>query len=139
MLSTILTKTKTIVDTISAGILPIKSAFLETMPSAFPAAALTYESHKEEKLDTITNKVSSRFLLRVLFPTEERLEAQAKWLALVDALGAELRKDDHQTLTGTAVNFGVTDGGSAITLDYGQPIIVFTLIIKADYLTLITS
>lgn len=139
MLSTILTKTKTILDTVSSSILPLKYSFLETMPSSFPAAALTYQSHATKRKDTVTNMTEARFLLRVVFPTEERAEAQLKWLTLLDALDAELRKDDHETLTGSVVSFLVTNGESAITLDYGQPVVIFTMVISAQYLSYINT
>ncbi len=139
MLSTILTKTKTILDTISSSILPLKYSFLETMPTSFPAASLTYEGHTERRKDTVSNEIEARFLLRVVYPTEERVEAQAKWLTLIDALGAEFRKDDHQTLTGSVVSFLVTNGNSAISLDYGQPVIVFSMVVTAKYLSLINT
>lgn len=137
MLATILTKVKVILDTISSSILPLKYSFLETMPTSFPAAALTYEGHSEKRKDTVSNEIEARFLLRVIYPTEERTEAQVKWLTLIDALSAEFRKDDHQTLTGSVVSFLVTNGGASISLDYGQPVVIFTMSVTARYLSLI--
>lgn len=139
MFATILTKVKTILDTVSASILPLKYAYVETMPSSFPAAALTYEGHAQSRKDTISNETEVRFLLRVIFPTEERAEAQVKWLTLLDALNTELRKDDHETLTGSVTSFLVTGGGSAISLEYGQPVVVFTMVITVKYLSLINT
>lgn len=134
-----LTKLKSIVDLVSSSVLPQTYAYLETMPASFPAVSLTYVSHREARKDTISNELDINYLLRIFWPSEERVEAQAKWLALLDTLSAELRKDDHQTLDGSVASYITSGGDSDITTEFGQPVIVFRLSIGVKLLKTINS
>lgn len=124
----VIVKLKTILDTISSSILPFKFEYQETLPSSFPSGNIIFAGAKEETLDTVYNQLTERFVVRIIFPTEERQAAQEKWLTLLDAVSAEFRKDDHQTLTGTAVMFMITDYPQPqISMDFSQPVIIFDI------------
>lgn len=121
-------KIKTILDTVSSSILPLKFKYTETMPSSFPSANISFIASGEERfLDTITNEVEAQFLISLVFPTEESQNATEKWLTLVDAMSDEFRKDDHQTLTGTATKFKILGTRQEIRTDFSQPVVVFSM------------
>lgn len=128
-------KLKTILDTVSAAILPLKFEYQETKPASFPSGNIIYLGGNEKMLDTITNEVLENFVIRLIFPTEEGQVAMEKWLTLVDAIGDAFRKDDYQTLTGSAVSFQVKSYAPPITTsDYSQVVMVFDIMVEAKIL-----
>ncbi len=131
---TTIQKLKTVLDLISSSILPVKYQYLEAQPSSFPAGIITFVGAEERMLDTVTNEVTEQFLIRTIFPAEESQTATEKWLNLLDALGDEFRKDDHQTLTGTAHSFMITKFLPSFSDQYAQPVAVFDIFVEAKFL-----
>lgn len=131
---------KTILDTISSSILPVKFSYQETMPTSFPSANIIFSGGKERMLDTITNEVEERFVVRAIFPVEERQAAMEKWMTLVDEVGTKFAKDDYQTLSGNAISFMVDSYQPPFTSqDYGQAVIVFDMIVVAKSIKYINA
>jgi len=126
-------KIKEILDTISTTILPLTFSYLETSPTSFPAACLLSGGAKEERKDDVSNEITETWVVRLIYPSEESAAGQLKWLTLVDALTAELRKASHITLGGVAVNFVIKQipPPASFSNDYGQPVIVFDIIVDA--------
>lgn len=132
-------KLKTILDGISSSILPLKFEYLETKPSSFPSGNILYAGGSEKMLDSQYNEITERFVVRLIFPTEERQAAQEKWMSLIDAISAEFRKDDYQTLTGTAVIFQIKEfSPPQPSTDFIQPVIVFDITFEAKTIKSIT-
>lgn len=125
---------KAILDSVSSSILPVKFQYVESMPTSFPAAMIAFQSSTEKELDTSTNVVDSVYAVSVIFPTEERQQATEKWMALLDAVSAAFRDEANQTLSNNAVRFMIGQTQSSITTDYGQPVIVFTLIANVRFI-----
>lgn len=129
---TIVGKLKTILQNVSATYLSAASIYKyqESNPTIFPAAMVFYAGEGEEKqIDTITNEVEQKYFVRLIFNTEEGEAAEAKWLTLVDKVKDEFRKDDHQTLTGSAKNVIVGSVNAYASAQYVQRVMVFDIIL----------
>lgn len=131
---TILSKLKAIVDTVSSSILPVKLAFVETMPSSFPAAMVRYISDDERTLDTSTNIISAIYAIHLIFPTEESAAAQQKWLECVDALKTALRDHANITLTGSATRMAPGKTEQTISMEFGQPVVIFSTMVYVEFI-----
>ncbi len=139
MLATI-QKLKTILDGIDNSILPLKYEYQETAPTSFPSGNIIFVGTSEKMIDTVTNMVNEQFIVRSIFPAEERQAATEKWMTLMDALTAEFRKDDHQSLTGTAVSFEIRGvSPPKISNEFIQPVIVFDIAVEAKILKFINT
>jgi len=136
---TAMTKIKDILDLIAADILPVKFKFMQSSPSSFPAACLVSLGAKEIRKDDISNEITESFAIRLIYTSEESEAGYEKWMTLVDALGAELRKASHITLGGTAVNFVIRQIPPPTGMDtgYSQPVVLFDIIVDAVILKLI--
>lgn len=129
-----------IVDTISASVLPVKYRYPEGNPTAFPASILLFAGDTERMVDTATNEVDMAFDIMIVYPADESAAGYAKWLAIYDTLKTELRKDDHQTLSGDAVRFMIeTTGKPSFTDQYGQIVAVLNVRVTAKVLQSITT
>lgn len=139
-LLTTIQKLKTILDTISNSILPVKFEYLETSPSSFPSGNIIFVGGSERVLDTQYNEVTERFIVRLIYPTEERQAAMEKWLTLLDGVSAEFRKSSHQTLDGVAVSFLITDYPQPqVSTDFIQPVIIFDIVVVAKTIKSVTT
>jgi len=129
---TAIKKIKDILDTIPTNILPLKFQYMESMPSSFPAAMLLSQGFEEEVLDSANNILTERFIIRLIYPTQESLAGYEKMLTLSDYISAELRKDDHMTLGGEAVHFQIKQGmAPEYSQEYSQPVAIFGLSLEA--------
>jgi len=129
-----------IVDTVSVSIIPVKYRYPEAKPSSFPAVMTLFAGDAERMIDTITNEQTMLFDIVTVFPVDESNTAYQKWLNLYDALKAEFRKDDHQTLSGDAVYFMVDASGRPTFSDeYSQPVAVLSIRVTAKVLQSITA
>lgn len=134
-----LQKIKTILDSISVNDLPLKFEYLKSQPSSFPAGCLLSQGFTEEILDSTNNLIIETFEIRLIFPQDESLIGQEKWVNLADTLSAEFRKDTHQTLTGTAIVMTVKQGlPPEFSSDYAQPVVIFKIVIEAKIIKSIT-
>lgn len=124
-----------ILDTIDAAIIPVKYRYPESQPSSFPASMLLYRGASEEMVDTVYNLVTYRFSIVTVYPIAEAATAYNRWLQAYDAIAAELRKDDHQTLSGDAVKFMVeADGQPSYTDQFSQQVAVLDIRVYAEVL-----
>lgn len=129
-----------ILDGISSSIIPVKYRYPETKPTSFPAAMLLYRGSTTQMLDTATNLVAYQFSILTVYPVDEAATAYAKWLVAYDTLEAEFRKDDHQTLGGTAVKFMIeADGQPTYTEQFSQHVAVLDVRVIAEVLQSITT
>jgi hypothetical protein len=128
-----MTRIKAILDSISDSILPLKFSYLESQPASFPAAVLTSLGAKEIQKDSIANEITESWAVRLIYVSEESAAGQTKWMTLIDALGAELRKSQNITLGGDAVNFVIKQIPPPTSFDtgYSQPVVVFDIIVDA--------
>ncbi|OGC59245.1 hypothetical protein A2245_03550 [candidate division WWE3 bacterium RIFOXYA2_FULL_43_12] len=124
-----------IIDTISATIVPVKYRYPESKPSSFPATMTLFIGDEEKMVDSANNLTSYHFLVRTVYPIDESATGYQKWLTLYDTITAELRKDDHETLTGSAVKFMIeSDGQPAFSEQYSQPVAVLDIRVTAEVL-----
>lgn len=138
--ATVATKLKTIIDTVSASVLPQKFSYNEGKPASFPAAIIQELSHTNGRLDTQYNILTQRWSIQLIFANAESQEAADKWRTLTDTIFNEFSKDDHQTLTGSAVSVLATDRLAPKGTDaYGQPVIVYEILLEIKTLRDITT
>lgn len=130
---TALSKIKTILDGISSSILPLKFKYLESKPASFPAAMLISNGFNESMFTNSSNQVVESFTIRLIYPQTESSAGYEKWLTLADAVSAEFRKKENQTLAGEAVSFQVNQGLPPAFSDaeYIQPVVIFDIIVEA--------
>lgn len=135
------TELKTILDTISATVLPVKFNYPEGKPTSFPAAVITWLGETEKTFDTQYNDISQQWVISLIFAAEESDQAMTKWLTLRDALGAEFRKDEHITLNGNAIHCQLKNSPppSTTTEGYMQPVVIFDLIFEVRIIKDITT
>jgi len=127
---TIRSKLKTILDTVSASVLPLKYNYGETLPTSFPAGMILYRGEgEEEQIDTVNNLIPQRFIIRIVFPMAESETFETKRITLVDTIKDEFRKDDHQTLTGSAINVRTGEVAIYETDQYVQPVVVCDILL----------
>ena len=134
------TELKTILDTISASVLPVKFNYPEGKPTSFPAAVITYQGGTEKTLDQQYNEINQRWVISLIFAAEESDQAMTKWITLVDTIGDEFRKDDHQTLNGNAIHMQLKDSPppSTTTEGFMQPVVIFDLIFEVKIIKSLT-
>lgn len=129
-----------VLDTISASIIPVKYRYPETNPSSFPASMLLYRGGTEKMVDTNHNLVTYRFSIVTVYPVAEAAASYNRWLQAYDTIVAELRKDDHQTLSGDAVKFMVeADGQPTYTDQFSQQVAVLDIRVVAEVLQSIST
>lgn len=129
-----------ILDTVSAGVLAATYRYPPSKLDEFPAAVVLFGGDSERMIDTVTNEQSMVFSINTIFPTDESEDGYNKWLRLLDALKAELRKDDHQTLSGNAVYFLVdTTGRPEYSMDFAQPVVILGIRVTVRVLQSITA
>lgn len=127
-----MTQLKTILDTVSASVLPIKFAFQETMPTSFPSGNIIFLGGEEKMLDSVTNELIEQFVVRLIFAENESAAAMTQWMTLVDTIGDTFRKDDYQTLVGNAVAFQVKKYAPPVSsTDFGSPVVIFDIAMEA--------
>lgn len=130
-------KLKTILDTISADVMPVKYEYMEAMPDSFPAGMIILDSGNvslEEPIDTATNEVTYRFIIRSVFPIEKGQSAAEKWLDLLDTIGAAFRTSANQTLGGSAHRFTIDSYRQYFTQDFGRPAVVLDIAVSSSTL-----
>ncbi len=133
-------KLKAMLDNISATSLALKFEYLEAMPTSFPAAMIVLDGSPGERiLDTVTNELTARFRVEVVYAAEASQGASEKWLDLLDALGVEFRKESNQTMGGTAISFSI-DEYSQFTdnQNFPQPIVGLSIRVSAKILLTIS-
>ncbi len=127
-----LQKIKAILDTIPSTDLGLSFEYLKSQPSSFPAGCVLSNGFTEEILDSANNLITELFEIRLIFPQDESLIGQEKWVNLTDLISTEFRKSAHQTLDGTAIAMIVKQGlPPEFSADYAQPVIVFKIVIEA--------
>jgi hypothetical protein len=137
---TALQKIKAILDTISSDVLPFKFEYLKSMPTSFPAGCVMSMGFTESYIDQQYNDQVETFDIKLIFAEEESQAGYEKWMTLVDLVSATFRKDDHQTLTGTAVDFRIRQcPAPTFSNEYAQPIIIFDIIVDARIIKSITT
>lgn len=136
---TTLQQLKTILDTVSASVLPIKFQYQEAQPTSFPAGVLLYLGGGEQMIDTITNQVTEQFIIRLIFPVEASQAAAEKHMTLVDTIGNTFRSQSYQTLGGNAISFMIKNFAAPVgSNEYGSPVLVFDINVEARVLKVIT-
>lgn len=137
---TIFDKIGDILDTVDVAVIPVKYRYPETNPSSFPASMLLYRGASERMVDTVTNLVRYQFSIVTVYPVAEAAAAYNRWLQAYDTIVAELRKDDHQTLSGNAVKFMVeADGQPTYTDQFSQQVAVLDIRVVAEVLQSIST
>lgn len=129
-----------LVELVSDGILGAVYRYPVSELKVYPAARVLFMGDTERMLDTVLNEQTMTFLIQTLYPIDESEEGYQKWLRLYDAMKAEIRKDDHQTLDGTAVYFMLdTTGQVEYSTEFTQPVTILTIRVVAKVLQSITS
>lgn len=132
-------KLKLILDNISASVLPIKYEYQETQPTSFPSGNIIYIGGTESVIDTITNQVVEKFIIRTIWPAREGATFMQKALDLIDTLSTEFRKTANQSLSGTAINFEITSyTAPQPSNEFITPVIVFDIEVQAKTLKVLT-
>ena len=138
--TTVATKLKAIIDTVSSSVLPQKFSYNEAKPASFPAAIIQELNHSNGRLDTQYNILTQRWSIQLIFASTESQEAADKWRSLADTIFSTFSKDDHQTLTGSAVSVLVTDRLQPKgTEAYGQPVVIYEVLLEIKTLGDITT
>jgi len=127
-----LNKIKTILDAITTTTLPLTFKYLDSMPASFPAGCVLSAGFSEEMIDSGSNQLTENFVIRLIYPQAESAAGYEKWLTLADLVSAEFRKKENQTLGGDAINMMVKQGLPPEFSDqYGQPVVMFDILIEA--------
>ncbi len=112
---------------------------------ATPAVAVLIDQGGEDFATTAQNKVTQRFVIRCMVEknpdsSDQDATETTALLTMVDAILAELRKDDHQTLEGQSYSF-MSISWEGVKVGQANDVVCFyfDIIVEAKVLELITN
>lgn len=131
---------ETVLNTLVGSTKPLKAVFgyPEPSPQQYPCAVIHYLDSNEERLDSSSNFLTVRFVLRFMIREKNTAAANNQRLELMDSVYAAFRTSARiDTLGGVCQKF---DFGAATMLNASedQPIFGFDLIVSAGKIELIT-
>jgi len=134
-------KLKTILETLKGTGKPLSNVYdyFEPSPQQYPVAMIKAIGGSETRLDSASNFLDMRFIVKVLLRVKNTTTQEALRLSTLDAILDAFRASSYvDTLGGTVEKFDVLsitpfDSGSS-----DQPIIGYDIIVSASKIKLLT-